>query len=161
MVGSPARRRMQRHGVPNRHAQVLHGGSLGWGARGIGRQRRAGEEDGMCYRLRRERGRVHDNEGSRCERARERRMRETPFAGMAGAVLLQVRAVLCQQPLREEQYARERIREQWIDYSTWPGHAMLIHVRIICDKHQRRLPAPLHHCKVAPSGARARRGCIQ
>lgn len=152
---------MQRHGVPNWHAPGLHGGSLRWGARGIGRQRGAGEEDGVRYRLRRERGRMHDDGGSRCERAGERRMRETPFAGMAGAVLLQVRAMLCQQPLREEQYAHERKREQWVGDSTWPGHALFIHVRIIHDKLQRRLPAPLHHCKVAPSGARARRGCIQ
>ena len=88
-------------------------------------------------------------------------MRQTPFASVTGNMLLKVRAMLCQQPLREQQYARERKRKQWVGYSTLPGHAMFIHVRIIRDKPQRGWPTPLHHCKVAPRDARPRRGCTQ
>lgn len=115
----------------------------------------------MQRRLRRDRGGVRDNCGDGCERIGERRMRQTPFAGIAGAVLLKVGAMLRQQPLREHQYARKCEGEQWLADSTWAGHSMFIHACIIADKHQCGLSAARHQCKLAPGAARSRRGCNQ
>jgi len=77
-------------------------------ATAINRPRNTGRDSEGDNRKNGGAGRRGQRQGRRRHAGLQRCVRQAPFAGVVGDVLFEIRAVLRQQPLRAQQYTRER-----------------------------------------------------
>lgn len=85
----------------------LHGEEGWWRATAIGQPHNAGRDNEDDNRKPGNAGRRGRRQCRRRHAGLQRCVRQTPFAGVAGYMLFEVRAMLRQQPLREQQRARD------------------------------------------------------